>query len=36
MKTLFRNARILTMADDKVIHGDLVAEDKRIVYIGKE
>ena len=36
MKTLFRNARILTMADDKVINGDLVVEDKRIVYIGKD
>ena len=36
MKTLFRNARILTMKDDKVINGDLVVEDKRIAYIGKE
>ena len=35
MKTLFHNARILTMVDDKIIEGDLVVIDARIAYIGK-
>ena len=36
MKTLFKNARILTMVNDKVIDGDLLVVDKRIAYIGKD
>ena len=36
MKVLFHNARILTMLDDKIINGDLVVDNNRIAYIGKE
>ena len=36
MKTLFKNARILTMVDDKIINADLVVENNLIAYIGKE
>ena len=36
MKTLFKNARILTMIDDNIIKADLVVEDNLIVYIGKD
>ena len=36
MKTLLKNARILTMEDDHIIHGHLVIENNRILYIGKE
>ena len=36
MKTLFRNARILTMANDKVINGDLVVDNNHIAYIGND
>ena len=36
MKTLFKNARILTMVDDKVIEGELLVIDTRIAYIGKD
>lgn len=35
MKTLLKNARILTMKDDKVISGDILVEDKKIKFIGK-
>ena len=34
MKTLFKNARILTMKDENIIEGDLVVLDNRIAYIG--
>ena len=36
MKTLFKNARILTMVDDKIINGELLVIDTRIAYIGKD
>ena len=36
MKTLFRNARILSMKDDKIIFGDLLVKDNRIAFIGKK
>ena len=36
MKTLFKNARILTMVDENIIEGDLVVLDNRIAYIGKD
>ena len=36
MKILFHNAKILTMKDDKIIQGDLLVIDKRIVYIGND
>ena len=36
MKTLFKNAKVLTMVDDKIIDGDLLVVDKRIAYIGKD
>ena len=36
MKTLFKNARILTMVDDKIINADLVVNDNLIAYIGKD
>ena len=36
MKTLFKNARILTMIDDKIINGDLVTENNIIAYIGND
>lgn len=35
MKILFKNAKILTMVDDKIIDGHLVVTDNRISYIGK-
>ncbi len=34
MKILFKNARILTMKDDKIIEGCLVVTDNRISYVG--
>ena len=34
MKILFKNARILTMADERIIEGHLVVTDNRISYIG--
>ena len=36
MKILFKNARILTMIDESIIEGDLVVNDNRIAYIGKD
>ena len=36
MKTLFKNARILTMVDENIIEGDLVVLDNRIAYIGQD
>ena len=36
MKTLFKNARILTMIDDKIINADLVVKDNLIAYIGND
>ena len=36
MKTLFKNARILTMKDENIIEGDLVVLDNRIAYIGQD
>ena len=36
MKTLFHNARILTMENDQIIEGDLLVKDQRIVYIGQD
>ena len=36
MKILFKNARILTMLDNKIITGDLLVDDMRIAYIGNE
>ena len=36
MKTLFKNARILTMKDENIIEGDLVVLNNRIAYIGKD
>ena len=36
MKTLFHNARILTMENDQIIEGDLLVKDQRIAYIGKD
>ena len=36
MKILFKNARILTMKDEKIIEGNLVVEGNRIAYIGKD
>ena len=35
MLTLFKNARILSMQDDKIIFGELLVKDNRIAYIGK-
>ena len=34
MKILLKNARILTMANENIIEGDLVVEDNRVAYIG--
>ena len=34
MKILFKNARILTMKDDKIIEGCLVVTDSKISYVG--
>ena len=36
MKTLFKNAKILTMLNEEIIDGSLVIVDNRIAYIGKE
>ena len=36
MKTLFKNARILTMVNDQIINGELLVIDTRIAYIGKD
>ena len=35
MSTLFKNARILSMQNDKIIFGDLLVKDNRIAYIGE-
>ena len=36
MKILFKNARILTMANESIVEGDLVVLDNRIAYIGSD
>ena len=36
MKTLLKNARILTMEDDQIRFGNIIIEDNKIIYIGKE
>ena len=36
MRILFADARILTMVDDKIIQGNLVVDNNRIVYIGND
>lgn len=36
MLTLFTNARILSMQDDRVIFGELLVKDERIAYIGEK
>ena len=36
MKTLLKNARILKMDDTPVFEGDVVIENDKIIYIGKE
>ena len=36
MKTLFKNARILSMNDESIVDGDLLVIDTRIAYIGRE
>ena len=36
MRILFKNAKILTMIDDKIIDGDLIVNDNRIAFIGKD
>ena len=36
MKTLFKNAQILTMIDDKIIKADLVVDNNLIAYIGND
>ena len=36
MKILFKNARILTMIDEKIIEGDLVVLNNRIAYLGND
>ena len=36
MKTLLKNAKILSMKDDQIEEGHLLVEDNRIAYIGKE
>ena len=36
MKILFKNARILTMIDDKIINADLLVKDNLIAYIGND
>ena len=36
MKILFKNARILSMANENIIEGDLVVNDNRIAYIGND
>lgn len=34
MKTLLKNARILTMKDDKIFHGDILVDGNKIAFIG--
>lgn len=34
MKTLLKNAKILSMKDDHIATGDVVIEDERIIYVG--
>lgn len=36
MKTLFKNARILTMIDENIISGDLVVDGNIVAYIGND
>ena len=36
MKILFKNAKILTMVDEKIIDGHLVVTDNRVTYIGQQ
>ena len=36
MLTLFTNARILSMQDDKIIFGELLVKDNRIAFIGEK
>lgn len=36
MLTLLKNARILSMEDDKIIFGDLLVKDNRIAFIGEK
>ena len=36
MLTLFKNARILSMQDDKIIFGELLVRDNRIAFIGEK
>ena len=36
MKILFKNAKILTMADSNIFDGHLVVTDNRISYVGKQ
>lgn len=36
MKILFKNARILTMIDERIIKGELLVIDTRIAYIGED
>ena len=36
MALLFKNARILTMKDDKIFEGNIVVKGNRIVYIGND
>lgn len=36
MKTLLKNARILSMEDDQIKCGHIVIEDNRIIYIGSQ
>ena len=35
MKTLLKNARILKMTDENIIHGSIAISDNRITYIGE-
>ena len=36
MTTLFKNARILSMQDDRIIFGELLVKDNLIAYIGEK
>ena len=36
MKTLLKNARILSMRDENITKGDVVIEDNRILYVGND
>ena len=36
MKTLLKNAQILSMRNEEITDGDVVIENNRIIYIGKE